>query len=474
MSKFDLRDVSERLARSKDTEAVVFEFLGYLQGMRSDWHAALAFYEVSSDTLVNVYERQGTRLLQRDLRLPVDQLPARLVRKFFHPSAFFSSADRRSILAQLLHASPAYEPDPVEAPLLRSLIPAANWNSCICLALADQEDVLALLVLASEKKGAFGSRAVGEIIPVKSIAALAIAQHLHHAHRDGTAPADDRNARVAAAEFQDRIRRLTAQTEELEQDNSRKTEKLQTLGRELAQLDRNSSDYRSELERVKVALAALEEQTGAATVHLNEAYTQLTDTNARVEHLERTHAFLREVFQVLAEEHDPEAFATTMVQWFCERFELGRCSLMMLDGGRDTLRIAAQHGIDPGVAEQIRVRVGQGVAGWVAYHRRPLFVRVKDEQAPHTGRDVYNSDSFISVPLTFNNRLYGVLNLSNKRDGEPFEDADLERATMAGALIAMALGAREAHSASVEEIAEHIRMASSRDIAERVERAVND
>ena len=45
---------------------------------------------------------------------------------------------------------------------------------------------------------------------------------------------------------------------------------------------------------------------------------------------------------------------------------------------------------------------------------------------------------------------------------------------MAGSLVAMALGARDAHSASVEEIAEHIRMASSRDIAERVERAVND
>ena len=69
--------------------------------------------------------------------------------------------------------------------VLRGLIPAPNWNSCVCLALADQEDVLALLVLASEKKNAFGSRAVGEIIPVKSIAALAIAQHLHHARHDG-------------------------------------------------------------------------------------------------------------------------------------------------------------------------------------------------------------------------------------------------------------------------------------------------
>ena len=60
MSKFDLRDISERLARSRDTEAVVFEFLGYLQAMRPDWRATLAFYEVSRDALVNVYER-GSR-----------------------------------------------------------------------------------------------------------------------------------------------------------------------------------------------------------------------------------------------------------------------------------------------------------------------------------------------------------------------------------------------------------------------------
>ena len=66
MSKFDLRDISDRLTRSKDTEAVVFEFLGYLQAMRSDWRAALAFYEVSRDMLVGVYQREGTRL--RNLR----------------------------------------------------------------------------------------------------------------------------------------------------------------------------------------------------------------------------------------------------------------------------------------------------------------------------------------------------------------------------------------------------------------------
>src|SRR5882672_11426864 len=162
MSKFDLRDISERLARSRDTEAVVFEFLGYLQAVRPDWRAALAFYEVSKDALVNTYERQGSRLVRRDVTVPVNQLPARLVRKFFHPSAFFNHSDRRTLISQLFTGAPYYEPDPAEAAALRSLTPLPNWQSCVCMPLADQEDMLALLVLASEKKAAFGSKVIGD------------------------------------------------------------------------------------------------------------------------------------------------------------------------------------------------------------------------------------------------------------------------------------------------------------------------
>ena len=396
------------------------------------------------------------------------------MRKFFRPSAFFNPADRRSILAQVLHASPAYEPDPVEAPLLRGLIPIANWNSCVCLAIADQEDMVGLLVLASEKRNAFGSRAIGEVIPVKSIASLAISQNLHRARTTGTPLADDRNARLAAAEFQDRIRRLSAQTEDLEADNRRKAEKLAALNRELELLGRNSSQYKHELETVKLSLAALEEQTSAAATHLDEAYVQLSDSQTRLQSMERTVSFLKDAFHVLAEEHDPDDFPSTLVTWFCEHFELERCSLMLLDSTHDTLRIAAQQGIDPSIVGAVRVRVGQGVAGWVAHHRKPLFVRARDEEAPHTGKDTYNSDSFICVPLSYNNRLYGVLNLSNKRDGEPFDELDLERALMAGSMVAMALGVRDARGESVDDVAERIRAASSTEIAERVRRTSNE
>src|SRR5262245_13463474 len=67
VSKFDLRAISQRLSASRDTEALVLEFLGYLESVRQDWHASLAFYEVSQDALVSVYQRSSTRLTRKDL-----------------------------------------------------------------------------------------------------------------------------------------------------------------------------------------------------------------------------------------------------------------------------------------------------------------------------------------------------------------------------------------------------------------------
>lgn len=452
MSKFDLRDVSKRLTESQDTEAVVFEFLGYLQGLRPDWRASLAFYEVSRDALVSVYGRDEEQLVRRDLLVPVDQLPVRLVRKFFHPSAFSNAPDRRSLLANLFKTSPFFEPDASEAPALRPLAPIPDWHSCVCMPLADQEDLLAMLMLASRKKGAFSGREVGDLVPVKGMAAMALAQHLYRAART---PSE--NVTVAgitaealpgqaAAEFQEQIRLLDREPAGRPGSDDANAARLAALAQELERADRSTSHYQRELERVKEHLHALEEQSSAATQHLTEACSQLSETQDRMAEVRRTVGFLQDLFQMMSQEHDAQEFAGTMVMWFSEHFGVERCSLMVLDGNGETLRIAAHRGLDPAVADKVRVRVGQGISGWVARNRKPLFVRVKTDAAEvaHTGQDVYNSDSFIAIPLVQGDRLMGVLNLSNKQGGLPFDELDLDRAMLTGSLLAMTLGAQGA------------------------------
>jgi len=444
MSRFDLRDISQRLASSKDVEAVVFEFLGYLQTVRSDWRASLAFYEVSRDALVNICTRSGNRLTRRDVVIPVDQLPARLVRKFFHPSAFFNAPDRRSLLSHLFQNSPSYEPDATERPALQPVVALPAWESCMCLPLADREDLMAMLFLTSDKKNSFPSKVVGEIIPLKSLASLALAQHLHRTTVGATA-APAASPHTVGSDFQQKLRHLDAQAAALAEDNQTKAERLEALTREIEQHDRNSTASREELHKVQHQLLALEEQTAEATQHLTDAYSELTASQSRTEQLERTLGFLKDVFQVLSQEHAPDQFANTFVAWFCEHFGVERCSLMLLDEKKETLRILAQRGIDGALAGQVRVRVGQGIAGWVAHNRKPLFVRVKRDakDVEHTNQDVYNSESFICVPLVHNDRLVGVLNLSNKRGGEPFDEVDLDRAVLSGSVLALAMGGQE-------------------------------
>src|SRR5262245_47382977 len=330
MSKFDLRDISQRLAASKDTEAVVFEFLGYLQAVRPDWRACLSFYEVSRDALVNAYTRQGDRLVRRDITLPVDQLPPRLVRKFFHPSAFFNGSARKGLLANLFQSSPFYEPDAIEIASLQPLLPMGGRPSCVCLPLADHEDLLAMLLVASDRKGACSGRAMEEIVPLKNMAALALAQHLYRSAR--RAGADDvSGAQAAALEFQDKIRRLNAEAESLTAQNHAKAEQVESLTRELEQLDRNSNAYSRELDRVRNQLYAPEEQSNVSAEHLREAQAQVSEAVHRLSDLQRTVSFMKEVFQVLGQEYDGESFTRTMVTWFCEYFSVDRYSLMLYD-----------------------------------------------------------------------------------------------------------------------------------------------
>ena len=138
-------------------------------------------------------------------------------------------------------------------------------------------------------------------------------------------------------------------------------------------------------------------------------------------------------------------FPQTITDWFCHHFGVERCSLMLYDPGSETLSIAAQRGIETDLAGRVRVRLGQGICGWVAHNRKSLFVRVREEGqgVGYTDREAYNSDSFICAPMVYDNRLVRVLNLSNKCAGEPFDTMDLDRATLAGAMVAMVLGAHQ-------------------------------
>ncbi|HKQ59287.1 MAG TPA: hypothetical protein VJY35_15600, partial [Candidatus Eisenbacteria bacterium] len=183
MSKFDLRDISARLTRSRDVQGVVFEFLNSLEDARPDWRASLAFYEVSADAFVDVFETEGNRVIRRHIVVPANQLPDRLVRKLFDASAVFNANEKRSMFSSGLGTVPCYVAEERDASELMPLTVIADWKSCICLPLGDQSDLIGIVVITSAKKNAFGGRAVSEILPVKSLVTVALVKHLQKVER---------------------------------------------------------------------------------------------------------------------------------------------------------------------------------------------------------------------------------------------------------------------------------------------------
>jgi signal transduction protein with GAF and PtsI domain len=203
-------------------------------------------------------------------------------------------------------------------------------------------------------------------------------------------------------------------------------------------MDQGGDQYRVEIERVKSALFALEEQSSVATEYLADAYSELTTATNQLGELQGTVGFIRGVCDVLAQEHSESELPATLITWFCESFGIERFSYMTPDSRGETLQISMSRGIAESIAERVRVRVGQGISGWVAHNRKPLLVRsVGDANVPHTHQDNYNSDSFLCVPVVHNDVLYGVLNLSNKKDGSLFGQSDLDRATLISQFLAM-------------------------------------
>ena len=101
-----------------------------------------------------------------------------------------------------------------------------------------------------------------------------------------------------------------------------------------------------------------------------------------------------------------------------------RASLMLRDDGTDDFVIAHAVGLADDVKRAVRVRPGEGVAGRVVASKRSLLVR-GDEGPTHVRGGQYRSDSFMSVPILIDDSARGVLNVTDRFDGQPFEETDL-------------------------------------------------
>lgn len=90
-----------------------------------------------------------------------------------------------------------------------------------------------------------------------------------------------------------------------------------------------------------------------------------------------------------------------------------------------------------------RLKVGEGIAGWVAQHKEPvLLADVRRDARFSTAVDEtfsFHTQSMLAVPVMMGNNVLGVIQALNKENGESFSEADLTLFSVVALLAAAAL-----------------------------------
>src|SRR6204780_5501181 len=93
------------------------------------------------------------------------------------------------------------------------------------------------------------------------------------------------------------------------------------------------------------------------------------------------------------------------------------CLIYVLEGEELVLR--ASKNAHPDVVDRLKLRVGEGITGWVAAHHEPVAISEKAALDPRfqffheLPEDSY--EAFLSVPLMCRGRVVGVINLQHRQ-----------------------------------------------------------
>jgi len=114
---------------------------------------------------------------------------------------------------------------------------------------------------------------------------------------------------------------------------------------------------------------------------------------------------------------DPlHAVLDEVVEFVAAVVECDSCMVYVLEG--DELVLRASKNPHPEALGRLKMRVGQGITGWVAEHRKPVVVSERAYADPRfmlfneLPEDYFQA--FLSVPLVSGGELVGVINLQNR------------------------------------------------------------
>ena len=128
-------------------------------------------------------------------------------------------------------------------------------------------------------------------------------------------------------------------------------------------------------------------------------------------------AILHDVAKALTSSLNLDSILQTIMEKVAAYFRPDTWSLLMTDDEHHELYFAIAIGDASESLKSVRLRIGEGIAGWVAQHGEPLVVPdvSRDERFSPRVDDMtkWKTKSILCVPLASKNRVLGVIQLIN-------------------------------------------------------------
>src|SRR6476620_9278135 len=149
------------------------------------------------------------------------------------------------------------------------------------------------------------------------------------------------------------------------------------------------------------------------------------------------------ISRLLTSSVDLPSLLKLIVTSVTDLLECEASSLFLIDPTGEQLILKVATGPVRGEISELRLNIGEGIAGWVVKHQKGLIVndpkhdpRFFTAVVKATG---FQTRSILAVPLMDQNQIVGVLELLNTAKAKQFDQSDLELLTAFGSYASVAL-----------------------------------
>lgn len=161
--------------------------------------------------------------------------------------------------------------------------------------------------------------------------------------------------------------------------------------------------------------------------------SRVKELESRLEHTEQQLRLLQQISRYMVREMSLAEAFEGIVSLVVEFMECDSCLLYLLQN--QELVLCASNNPQPDTIGKVKLKMGEGLTGWVARERRLLSISRESYQDPRfkhfsdLPEDTY--EAFLSAPVIARNRVAGVINVQH-RDPHFHTGGEMELLTTVG------------------------------------------